>query len=181
MVKGNTIMKEVWRSIDGYNGIYEVSNFGNVRSLSRIDIRKNKIIGQIMKTFKSRGYIRITLRKEGKGTKGSVHRLVLTAFSGECPKGYQCNHIDGNKLNNRIDNLEWVTPSENQRHKYDILGYSRPIGSKNPQSKLTEAKVKEIKLLLVKKIPVKLIAEMYKVTLKTIYNIKSESAWTHIK
>ena len=101
-------MKEIWKPVKDYETRYEVSNFGNVR---------NAKSGKTLKGAKNkRGYIHVFLRKNGKGTTKTVHRLVAEAFVPN-PRGCsEVNHIDENKQNNKADNLEWVTHLENSRH-----------------------------------------------------------------
>ena len=103
-------MKKEWRDIKGYEGLYQVSNYGEVYNTCRNKMRRN-----------SRGfelYLSIRLSKQNKQKRRYVHHLVLETFVGPRPKGYECNHIDENKLNNRLDNLEWVTKQQNMRHSY---------------------------------------------------------------
>ena len=112
---------EIWKDIKGYKGLYKVSNEGRIKSLARwIDgvnygkpckkYRKEKI----MKTHKDRnGYMRVVLCKNTKHHSHQMHRLVYEAFNGEIPEGMQVNHIDENKINNNVDNLNLMTPKEN--------------------------------------------------------------------
>lgn len=119
-------MTETWRFINGYENLYEVSNFGKVRSVSRI-ITDNHCV----RTFKSKNlkptkhngkqpYLYVSLSKNGKVKKCFIHRLVAETFIENPFDKLQVNHIDGNPLNNRVDNLEWVTNAENTQHAYDI-------------------------------------------------------------
>lgn len=124
-------MKEEWRDIKGYEGLYQVSNLGRVRSLPRevayIRVRNNKaqnIIshhsGRIMSSpINGEGYAQVPITR---GNNMRVHRLVAETFIPNPENKPFINHIDGNKANNRVDNLEWCTNSENQRHAIDILG-----------------------------------------------------------
>lgn len=106
----NDLPNEIWLPIEGYNGLYEVSNMGRVKSLGNDKIRKEKILHQgNMKN----GYLYVVLCKEGKMKTCTVHRLVATAFI-QNPNGYRCvNHKDEDKTNNRVENLE---PCD---HKYN--------------------------------------------------------------
>lgn len=106
--------REEWRPIAGFEGLYEVSPCGNVRS-----IRSGR---QVCATKRS-GYLYVALWRGNKGFGHAVHRLVLLAFK-PAPNAelLQANHIDGVKTNNTLSNLEWVTPSENIRHSYRVLG-----------------------------------------------------------
>lgn len=99
---------EQWKDIKGYEGLYQVSSHGNVRNLATGRILKQRSNGN--------GYIRIELWKDKKGRKYYMHRLVADTFL-EKPEGCnEVNHKDLNPTNNHIDNLEWVTASENTRH-----------------------------------------------------------------
>lgn len=100
--------EEIWKDIEGYEGLYQVSNLGRVRSFDRIDrlgrLRPGVILRPLMNTY---GYIQVSFCKEGKEKKLQVHRLVAQAFIPN-PEGLpQINHKDENPKNNRVDNLEW--------------------------------------------------------------------------
>lgn len=111
-------MNEEWRPVVGYQGLYEVSNLGRVRSVDRTshykDGRTYLYRGRVLKLRKGRdGHLRINLCKDGKLKTKFVHRMVLEAFVGPCPEGMECLHIDGNPANNCVDNLSWGTRGEN--------------------------------------------------------------------
>lgn len=113
-----------WKEIEGYNGLYEVSDVGDIRSLDRIIIRENHLLTLkgVNKSAKvnNRGYLSTTLCKNSKYQHFAIHCLVARAFIPNPEnKGY-VNHKDGNKLNNSVSNLEWVTMSENNKHAYKI-------------------------------------------------------------
>lgn len=116
-------MKEKWKDITGYEGIYQISNLGNVRSLDRIVKRGNSFCpkkGQILKTeFTIKGYRRIQLQKDNGYKHYFVHVLVANEFIG-LPKNsrMQVNHKNHNREDNRVQNLEWTTPSQNVKHAY---------------------------------------------------------------
>lgn len=132
-------MDEQWKTVDGTD--YAVSNLGRVMNTRR---------GTFLRpSLSSRGYPCVYM-----GKTRSVHPLVATAFLGPRPTlTHQVNHKDGDKTNNRADNLEWVTPRQNVRHAYDVLGRvgkcTKPLrGESNGFSKLTAAKVAEIRARL---------------------------------
>lgn len=133
---------EEWRDIDGYEGIYRISNRGRVKSLERI-VPWGNGIRHIKERFlkpdkKKSGYLFFHLHtKEGTEKCEHVHRLVAKAFILNPLRKKDVNHIDGNKSNNCVDNLEWVTRSENQLHAYNILKRTRehPIGWDNKLAK----------------------------------------------
>lgn len=116
---------EVWRDIPQYEGIYQASSHGNIRtcegkttSNKRYETRhwKSRILkgkGDNPKTGK-----RVSLWKDGKRSDWLVARLVATTFLGEPPVGFTVNHIDGNRMNNNIDNLEWLSRGDNIRHGF---------------------------------------------------------------
>lgn len=109
--------QEVCMPIDGFEGLYEVSNLGRVRSLDRLvnsngGTRLHK--GKVLKFVNNGGgYLQVYLYKDGKSTKFYVHRLVYEAFHGKRPEGMEINHIDEDKSNNSIKNLNLMTHKEN--------------------------------------------------------------------
>lgn len=108
-------MKELWNDIIGFDGLYQVSNFGKVKSYKR----KNKTV--LKESLSKKGYKRVILYKNNKQFYYSVHRLVATAFIPNPENKPHINHKDGNKLNNRVENLEWCNAKENVLHKYYVL------------------------------------------------------------
>ena len=187
------MIEERWatipRAID-----YEISESGVVRR--RID-SQNKTGGIVKKGHTPKqhkdkdGYLHVQLIcNEKKKRKLRVHRLVLEAFVGFCPKGMECNHIDGNKSNNHLSNLEWVTPEENIRHGVSTGLF--PKGENSCTAKLKDGDVRRIKKLLAsesyKQKPKPRtgltnlgIARMFNVDESTISNIKTGRTWSHIK
>lgn len=105
---------EHWKPVVGFEGLYEVSDHGRVRSLDRMTARGLRK-GQMMKPFAlDTGHLRVRLSRDGRGSGPLVHRLVLEAFVGPCPDGQEGCHSDGNPENNHVGNLRWATRSENQ-------------------------------------------------------------------
>ena len=103
-------MIEIWKDIKDYEGLYQVSNFGQILSLHYNRSRKCKLLKLIKTKF---GYLRVQLFKDGKGKMFIVHRLVAETFLKNPDNLPQVNHIDENKENNRVDNLEWCTSEYN--------------------------------------------------------------------
>lgn len=132
------MIEEVWKDIEGFPG-YQVSNYGNVRSLHNnrhgIGVTSHILKPAIDKTT---GYSKVSLWKNGKGATKSVHRLVAESFL-NTPKQNETdvNHIDGNKLNNRASNLEWCTRSENEKHAYKT-GLKKPNDKNSQPIKIIE-------------------------------------------
>jgi hypothetical protein len=121
-------MIEIWHPCAGFETHYEVSNLGNVRSIERmVNNRLNtglrKSPQKLLKAGKSKsGYYIVSFCVDGVKSNQTVHRLVARAFIANELNKPQVNHKDGNKLNNHVDNLEWVTVSENGLHAYRTLG-----------------------------------------------------------
>lgn len=117
-------MSEIWKNVPGYDGIYQVSSNGRVRSLDRCIMIKSEsnrqtsrfIKGVILKPVLVRGYQAVTMSKNGHARLMKIHRLVAKAFIPNPNNKTQVNHKDGNKLNNCMENLEWCTSLENQMH-----------------------------------------------------------------
>lgn len=114
-------MEEIWKDIEGYEKLYQISNFGRIRSKDRVtrNGRCNKCIrkGKVLKpTLNQYGYLKIALWKENTTKFFGIHRLVAMTFLENNENKNEINHKDGNKTNNCIDNLEWVDRSENMKH-----------------------------------------------------------------
>ena len=139
-------MNEVWKDIKGYEGIYRISNYGRVESIARVDALGRRIPSRIMKLqTNAKGYLHVRLTK-GKAYKHYlIHRLVADAFIGERPADCEVNHIDENKQNNKLDNLEYVTHLQNVRHGNGIRRRSKaviatlPDGTEEHYASATEA------------------------------------------
>lgn len=171
-------MKEIWKDIENYEGIYQVSNLGRVKSLER----KHNPIEKIMTAYvnHSNGYFQIGLKKNKTRTMNKVHRLVALAFLSNPENKKTVNHIDGNKLNNNVENLEWATYSENVTHAYQNK-LNHGVGSKgekNGSAKLTKNDVLEIRSNQCKSL--KELAVEYNVSKTTISRIKHRLLWSHI-
>lgn len=119
---------EEWRDIPGYEGLYQVSNYGNVKSLRHYGGNSQAVLSPIIRKD---GYVVTHLSKDGKTRSRLVHRLVATAFLPN-PKGLEMvNHKDENKANNRVENLEWCTRSYNQLYSMDLHPERKKMFCKN--------------------------------------------------
>jgi len=145
MAKTNPITEE-WRDVVGYEGWYQVSNLGRVRNMKR---RQRTQVGHILKprprNKTSYAYPAVVLSMGSTEKTCSVHILVITAFLGAPPPGKEVNHIDGNKSNPRLDNLEYLTKPENAQHAIRMGLKIAPRGTDNSQAKITDEIVREIR------------------------------------
>jgi len=123
----------IWRPIVGFNGKYLVSNTGQVKSTIRGNIFKNQV--------QQPGYCRIVLYLDKKPYTSQVHRLVAQAFISNPENKKEVNHKNGCKTDNRVENLEWCTASENQKHAYKYLGRIPQTGEKCGHAKFTNNQV----------------------------------------
>lgn len=106
-------MNEVWKPIKNYEGVYEVSNLGNVRGLNRIDADNKRIKGRVLRQCSNSKYLTVQLCMDGKPIRRYVHRLVAETFIENIDDKPQVNHIDENYRNNKSSNLNWMTRKEN--------------------------------------------------------------------
>lgn len=173
---------EEWKDIAGFEGMYQVSNMGQVRSLDRLDSRGYKYKGRTVKPSTSKGYQYAHLCKLSKYTTISIHRLVALAFIPNPDNLPQVNHIDGNKQNNHVSNLEWVTEKENINHAWDN-GLATNSGENNVLAKLTEDDVRFIRSNYNPAIPEfgqKALAEKFGVKQPVISKVVHRKSWKHV-
>jgi hypothetical protein len=170
------------KSVRGYEGIYEVSIYGNIFSLKRRDRMGRRIEGkQLSPSILSMGYPGVTLCNNGKEKKALVHRLVAEAFLENPDELPQVNHKDGNKENNHLENLEWVSSKQNIAHSIEMGLKVTAVGERASKAKLTESDVIKIRELLKNSdLSLRAIARNYNVHHKTIANIRDNKNWTHI-
>lgn len=129
---------EQWKTIQGYEGYYEVSNLGRIKSLERYTTTNHLIKEKILKTsIMKNGYEIVRLSKDGIKKTYLVHRLVAQAFISNPENKPHIDHIDTNRLNNKVENLKWVTLSENMNNPKTLEKF---IGENNPMSKFTGGK-----------------------------------------
>ena len=176
---------EEWLPIPGYEGYYEVSNLGNMKSLDRVVRKKSggthTLIERMLKPYPDKlGYSRVHLCKNGKLTSYQVHRLVAQAFLGPAPddKNHVC-HNDGEPTNNHLENLRWDSAAGNARDR--IKHGTDNKGSKNGWAKIGEQQVLEIQnLLLNTQLTQVEIAAKVSVESSTITDINRGRSWSHL-
>ncbi len=171
--------KEIWKEIEGYEGLYKVSNLGNVQN------RKGKKIKSFLgKAWK---YKYVVLCKDKNQKSMTIHRLIAAAFISN-PGSKPCvNHIDGDKHNNDVSNLEWCTHSENTSHAYKI-GLCKPgktcfkKGEMHKLVKLSKFQIQRIRLMkkIIPKITYAKIAKMFKISRSHAFFIVKRMTWKHI-
>lgn len=167
-----TTKQEMFIPVRGYEGVYEVSNTGLVKSLAR----KGNPERMLTPNKNRQGYLCVALSSAGKGTSFRVHRLVAHAFLSN-PEAKRCiNHKNGIKTDNRLENLEWSTHLENNRHAHET-GLYDSRGERNNLAKLTEKQVKEI---IASTGPLNPLAEKYGVSAVTICKIRLGNMWKYI-
>lgn len=175
-------MEEEWRAVPGYEGSYEISDLGRVRSLDRgfIDIlgRPRRFKGKMLKAFLRKGYPSANLYVNGCGIVHTVHRLVLTAFVGSCPEGMEACHYDANRENNRLSNLRWDTRVGNHQ---DTMRHGHTLaGARHPKAKLTDAIVAECRARYAIGEKVFWLAKEFGVHWKTMNGAIKRRTWGHV-
>ena len=183
-------MPEKWLPVTGFEGRYEVSSYGRVRSLDRIVLSKKnagfhlslkgRILSQSVKNDRSKSnYFVVGIWDDGKQLLRQVHRLVCEAFHGPCPDGMQCAHLNGDSECNAPENLAWVTPKENHAHM-KLHGTHRQ-GTDIHFAKLDNAIVAEIIARHIGGEMQKDIARSYGVCRHTVQRVVSEKTWKHVQ
>mgnify|MGYP001811634270 CR=1 FL=1 len=170
-------MKELWKDIIGYGGMYQISNFGKVRSWKKLGafggmLKKPKILKQIPDKY---GYLFVHLRSKNKSRNEYTHLLVLNTFVGLCPKSMEGCHSDGNSKNNNVKNLRWDTRKNNclDRSKHETTSNI----SKNINAKLTKIDIIDIRNLHKKNYTMTHLSKIYKVSIKQISRIIKREHW----
>jgi hypothetical protein len=170
------INEEIWKVIPRSSGRYFVSNLGNVKSLT---YKKERLLKPRVTKF---GYLSVSVRINGFLKPRTIHRLVAQAFiDSDCDSRPFVNHKDGNKQNNHINNLEWVSHAENIKHAHDNGLIARNNGAKNGNSKLSETQVLAIKTLINAGFKNKFIANHFCVNPVTVSDIKHKKIWAWLE
>lgn len=178
--------KEIWKPVLGYESYYEVSSLGRIRTIEREIVlpshrylKKQKLLTQ----FKDgRGYLHVKLYN-GKGKCKSItsHRIVALGFLDNPSNLPEINHIDGNKHNNNLNNLEWISRSDNIKHAYLTRDPQTYKGSGNKNSKLKEEEVVKIREEYKKgKITYKDLSKKYNVGITLVGYIIKNQVWKHV-
>jgi len=176
----SAVETEEWRVIKEFPN-YAVSNFGRVKRI--VESCRQYPAGAIRKISIGRGgYVYYRLFKNGKSRIKKAYHLVLEGFGNyRLSNKHQCNHKDGDKLNNSLSNLEWVTSSQNNLHAHRLGLAKTRKGEKSNLAKLHENEVWLIKKILAAKVVTHLfISKMFKVSPGTINLIKHGKTWAHV-
>lgn len=163
------VINEIWLDIAGYEGAYQVSDLGSVRSKNRI----------LKGSPGSNGYLTVGLHKGTSQKTFPIHFLVAQAFLGSRPSGLQINHINAVKSDNRLVNLEYCTPSKNRAHSFAI-GNESTAGEQSKVAKLCNRDILEIRYLSKAGHMQKDIAKTFGITQSNVSLICSNKRWGHM-
>lgn len=173
------VCAEEWRAVPDWEGLYEVSNLGRVRSIDRVNHRGARMKGKVLKhATKTGGHRYVRLTRNATMHSYFVHRLVLSAFSGPRPPGLCACHNDGDPTNNRAENLRWDTHKGNMADRTKHGTGHRPAGATNGRARLTETQVVEIRARAAGGEPQVSLARAYNVGRSTINHVVSGDTWT---
>jgi hypothetical protein len=179
-------MQEVWLPVVGYEGLYEISDWGRIRGLDRL-IRhrmggETRWAGRLMQPSTTRdGYLRVTLSKHGSARVDKIHILVAAAFIGPRPDGMEVCHGEGGKLDNRPENLRYGTAKENQADRLRDGTHNR--GERHGNARLTKAQVRHIRRELVNapRGTAARLARELGVSPTTICEVRRETRWAWLE
>lgn len=176
-------MKEIWKPVAGFESLYEVSNRGRVRSLSRVIRVGNgataRTRARVLKPWKMGNYLGVSLSHRSVLTKAYIHRLVASAFCERSKQSFdEVNHINNDPHDNQAENLEWVDKQGNESHK---VACGRSLkGESNASSKLTLDDVIDIKLFCIQRAPQSAIAAMFGIAQSSVCRVNRGVSWSHI-
>jgi hypothetical protein len=162
------IAEELWADIPGYENKYRVSNYGRIISLSRRDSIGRNLQEKFLKPqLDGKSYYFVALWNNNSYKQYGIHQLVMLAFVGGYPYGTEINHKDGRKTNNNLDNLEYVTPSQNKQHAWD-----------NGLSKTTDKKIRSSinNIRKASESNKKMVAQIYKGEIIAIHSSLKDAA-----
>ncbi len=173
-------MQEIWKPVSGYVGLYEVSNFGAVRSLDRIIPDKThgtrKLAGRVLsQTTDSRGRCYVAISRDNHRNKRRVHLIVAETFLGPRLEGLEVCHQDGNPANNQASNLRYGTHKSNME---DMVQHGRSNkGPKNPNTKMTQEQALQVKSLRLDGKTYKIIASELGLSFEQVRSVCVGRAW----
>lgn len=172
-------MKKEWKPLLNYENSYEISNFGEISGIDRISgKRRGTIKGKLLKqNTNHKGYLEVRLYKNNKSVSKTAHRLVALNFIPNPLNLPQINHIDGNKANNKAENLEWANNSQNQLHAYKTGLQPSRAGENNSNASITDVEVTNYKLLYNSGMSVVEISKNTDIPLSKIRHIIYGTSW----
>lgn len=176
---------EIWKPVLGYEGLYSVSNLGNVRSEPKKVIRRNGVVCNQPQQLMHPGcgaskYLTLRLKgSDGKYRTHYVHTLVLETFVSRRPPGMEACHCDGDRQNNAVTNLRWDTRSGNHADKR--LHGTGTVGENHPLAKLSDELVRKMRSMRADGITVRQIASDFSVSVMTASRAVSGKSWSHLK
>lgn len=176
---------EVWKDVVSWEGQYQISSLGLVRSLARYDgsgfWRKEKFLSPVLNSRKNprSAYLWVRFFKKGEWTRFFIHRLVAAAFLPNPENKPYVNHIDGQKLNNTPLNLEWVTGEENRAHAKETGLTAR--GERAGKTKLTESEVRQLRKLRAEGMSGPKLGAKFGIHVSSVYAILNGRNWKHLK
>jgi hypothetical protein len=163
---------EQWKPIVGYEGLYSVSSLGRIRS----DVhRKPRFLNPCLR----RGYPFVSLHRLKSRAHRSVHGIVAKHFLCDRPAGMQVNHKNSDRTDNRVDNLEYVTPRQNIQHALAAGSQLGQLGEGHWKARLSENDVRQIKVLFAT-MGDTAIAARFGVKRSTVYSIRAGNSWVHV-
>lgn len=175
----NYMVEEIWKDIPGFEGLYQASDLGRIKSF----IEWNGTNVRILNCGRNNGYLVVVLSKNGIKKMYRVHRLILETFIGPCPKGMECRHLNGIRTDNRLCNLRWGTRSENSQDTIKHGNHYQPnnYGKQNCICKLNKKDIPNIREMIKNGYTCESIGKIYGVHRRTIQDIKLNKTWKHIK
>lgn len=171
--------RESWRAVPGFEGCYEVSDLGRVRSLARLD-RGRFRPGVIRKPSRRGRYLALILTDGPRRETRSVHRLVLEAFRGAAPEGAVACHNNGDAGENRLENLRWDTPAANVRDALTHGTHQGNLGSRKNLAKITPRCVARVREMLALGVSQRQTGHWFGLSQSTISGIATGKLWRHV-